>query len=297
MVLRPPTVLAAALVAMFVGADTDATPVGRDWRFVEGKYWSISSPDAEAASLTDAVERTSGVCAAGMIEIAGRMKQDGATSVEALQEVTCTDWIRREYPQLCGRFERSAWLEASAVLAAKPMSFCIDRFEYPNRRLAYPAIMVTWNEARALCGGDGKRLCSEDEWTFACEGEEAKPYPYGYERSARACVIDMPHRPFDERKLMQRSSPDMARELDRLWQGEASGTRPACRSPFGVYDLTGNVDEWTVSTHTSGYPSIMKGGYWGQIRARCRPSTRAHGEDFVFYQQGFRCCADVPARK
>ena len=83
-------------------------------------------------------------------------------------------------------------------------------------------------------------------------------------------------------------------ELDRLWQGEASGHAPRCRSPFGVYDMTGNVDEWTTSVMPGERPSILKGGYWGPVRTRCRPSTRAHGETFSFYQQGFRCCSDVP---
>lgn len=59
-----------------------------------------------------------------------------------------------------------------------------------------------------------------------------------------------------------------------------------------MYDMVGNVDEWTTSVVTGERPSILKGGYWGRVRDRCRPSTRAHGEDFAFYQQGFRCCAD-----
>jgi formylglycine-generating enzyme required for sulfatase activity len=58
--------------------------------------------------------------------------------------------------------------------------------------------------------------------------------------------------------------------------------------------MTGNVDEWTASVHREGYRSVFKGGYWGPVRARCRASTRAHDEEFYFYQQGFRCCADAP---
>lgn len=269
-------------------------PLDHEWHLVDGKHWTIASSALEAPEVTDAIERTTGACPAGMVEVAGRMKTDGDVSIEALQETTCTEWIRRQYPQRCARFDRDQWLTVSAALQTKPMRFCIDRFEWPNRRGAYPVIFVTWLEAKALCGRGGKRLCGEDEWTFACEGEEASPYPYGYERDDTACVIDRPHRPFDETKLARRDSLVAVRELDRLWQGEACGSRTACRSPFGVYDLTGNVDEWTVTTHSGGYPSILKGGYWGQIRARCRPSTRAHGEDFAFYQQGFRCCSDPP---
>jgi sulfatase modifying factor 1 len=82
-------------------------------------------------------------------------------------------------------------------------------------------------------------------------------------------------------------------ELDHVWQGEPSGSRAACRSPLGVYDMTGNVDEWTQSTASRGYRSILKGGYWGQVRNRCRVSTRVHSEAFAYYQQGFRCCANL----
>lgn len=171
------------------------------------------------------------------------------------------------------------------------MRFCIDRYEHPNRRGAFPVVATTWSEARATCASAGKRLCTEDEWTLACEGNDALPYPYGFVRDDEACVIDRRNPAFDAESLSNRSTDAYADELDRLWRGEPSGARPRCRSPFGVHDLTGNVDEWTITTRRSGMKSILKGGYWGPIRARCRPSTRAHGEDFAFYQIGFRCCA------
>jgi hypothetical protein len=55
------------------------------------------------------------------------------------------------------------------------------------------------------------------------------------------------------------------------------------------------VDEWTRTSREGERPSILKGGYWGPVRTRCRPSTRSHDENHIFYQQGFRCCADVGA--
>jgi formylglycine-generating enzyme required for sulfatase activity len=57
--------------------------------------------------------------------------------------------------------------------------------------------------------------------------------------------------------------------------------------------MTGNVDEWTRSTQRGGHASILKGGYWGPVRTRCRPTTRIHGPGHVLYQQGLRCCADA----
>ena len=51
------------------------------------------------------------------------------------------------------------------------MNFCVDRYEYPNIPGQYPAVMVSWIDAGAVCEVEGKRLCSEDEWVFSCEGE------------------------------------------------------------------------------------------------------------------------------
>ncbi len=66
-------------------------------------------------------------------------------------------------------------------------------------------------------------------------------------------------------------------------------------SPYGVHDMTGNVDEWVVNESGHPYKSGLKGGYWGPVRDRCRPMTTAHNEDFAYYQIGFRCCSDVQA--
>ena len=174
------------------------------------------------------------------------------------------------------------------------MHFCIDRYEYPNRRGAYPAVMASWLDSERICAGEGKRLCTEQEWTFACEGDEAKPYPYGYERDADACVMDRQWLPYDAAALYSSDGELASAELDRLWQGEISGSHPRCRSAFGVYDTAGNVDEWTTSVVPGERPSVLKGGYWSVVRSGCRASTRAHGETFRFYQIGFRCCSDAP---
>jgi sulfatase modifying factor 1 len=213
--------------------------------------------------------------------------------VEAVQKGACVSWINRTFPDRCARFDEERWRVLSAGIPRRPMHFCIDRFEYPNRRGAYPWIMVDWNDAGGLCTREGKRLCTEGEWTFACEGDEALPYPYGYQRDPEACDIDRPWRAYRVGALFPRASERARAELDHLWQGEASGSRPRCRSPFGVYDMTGNIDEWTTSVAPSGRPNILKGGYWGPVRTRCRASTRVHDKNFAFYQQGFRCCSDM----
>ncbi len=274
----------------------------REWRSVNGKHWQISIAEGEDPSVTDRAEGTRGDCGPGMVEVKGNMKADppkhvmfDPKSAEEMQKTTCTEWIQKEYPERCARFDRDAWLAKSKDMATKPMHFCMDRFEYPNRKGAYPVIFINFNESKAMCEEQGKRLCTEEEWTFACEGEEATPYPYGYERAPDKCPIDRKWRAFNEKPLSKRDTFEAMMELDRLWQGEASGASPGCRSPFGVYDMSGNVDEWTHSVREyEKNQSILKGGYWGPVRTRCRPATRSHDENHIFYQQGFRCCSDAP---
>lgn len=273
-------------------------PLLHGWRLINDRHWQVvAAAGVEEVGLTDAFEGTRGACSEGMVEVEGRMMVDGwgdFDPIDALQRTVCTEWIDHVFPERCARFDEARWLSLSSEIPTEPMHFCIDRFEYPNRRGEYPWIMVDWNEARAICAGDGKRLCTEAEWTFACEGEHAQPYPYGYDRDPDACVMDRTWREVSAEALVPRDTARAETELDRLWQGERSGARPRCRSPFGVYDMTGNVDEWTRSVVTTGLRSILKGGYWGPVRTRCRPSTRVHGEDFAFYQQGLRCCSDAP---
>ena len=257
----------------------------------------VDTASEEAPALTDAREKSSAGCATGMVRVKGnfRVELHGEASgeIERIQDGACTDWISKEFPARCRTFDHARIDEEVAKLPTRPLDFCMDRFEYPNVLGQNPLIVVTFHEAEALCKKSSKRLCNENEWTFACEGEEVRPYPYGYTRDATACVVDRNWRPFAEGALQPRDGAGARAELDRLWQAEPSGSRGACRSPFGVYDMTGNVDEWTRSARSTGFTSVLKGGYWGPVRARCRPATRAHNEDFIAYQQGFRCCGDA----
>ena len=280
-----------------------------EWRSVDKKHWQAQGragggvlgvpPADELTAVTDAREGNGAGCSGGMVRVKGKFRLDShgeATGeIERIQDSACTDWISRDFPARCRTFDREKIAEEVAKLPTRPLDFCMDRFEYPNVLGQNPVIVVTFHEAEALCKKSSKRLCNENEWTFACEGEEVRPYPYGWTRDSSSCVVDRSWRPFAEGALSPRDGAGARAELDRLWQAEPSGSRGSCKSPFGAYDMTGNVDEWTHSARTTGFSSILKGGYWGPVRARCRPATRAHNEDFVAYQQGFRCCGGADA--
>jgi len=247
---------------------------------VEPPAAAVSAVSSNApASETEA----SSSCPAGMVEIRGDY-------CPALAQI-CVRYIDdKPERDRCAEFRATSRCYGKTV----PMRYCIDSFEYPNRAGATPQVAATWDEAAAQCKADGKRLCTDTEWTFACEGQEGRPYPYGSKRDATQCNIDKPYIMPDDEAYANLKTRDA--EIARLDQREPSGSRASCVSPFGVHDMTGNVDEWVVNGAGSAaekpYRSGLKGAYWGPLRNRCRPMTTDHNAWHSGYQIGFRCCAD-----
>jgi hypothetical protein len=179
------------------------------------------------------------------------------------------------------------------------MTFCMDRFEYPGTVGEKPRVLTSWKNAKKLCEERGKRLCTEDEFNFACEGPDMKPYVYGFVRDKGTCNIDKPYIYPDHSRTMLEYDECMQtewckKEMERLDQREPIGQRTSCVSWAGVFDLNGNANEW-VNLPNEKMPnrSGLKGGWWGPIRARCRPTVTFHKESDYGYEAGFRCCSDA----
>jgi formylglycine-generating enzyme len=205
---------------------------------------------------------------------------------------------RTNHLDICHAFARDEECRG----ARRHVAFCIDTYEYPNRKGAHPVWMLDWFQAQATCESKGKRLCWASEWTAACEGPDHTPFPYGFERDHNACNFDNffidPVRPGPRSQFFFYSKDrDVAfRELSRLDQSVPSGSMDRCRSGFGIYDMTGNLDEWVVSdepTHDKSKWAGLKGGGWGHVRSQCRPMTTSHEPGFYYYFVGFRCCKDA----
>jgi sulfatase modifying factor 1 len=180
-----------------------------------------------------------------------------------------------------------------------PKRFCIDKYSWPNVVGARPEVMNNFYQAQVKCAAIGKRLCTESEWTMACEGPEMYPFPYGYVRDTNKCNGD---REWDHPDMVKVAKRDPA-ELARLWQGTPNGAQPECVSPYGVHDLPGNTDD-VVQSETSGpgfrgkYDSVTTGGPWYKgVRNQCRPKIYTHNEGFYYYYLGFRCCAEPDGKE
>ncbi len=194
----------------------------------------------------------------------------------------------------CKRYAPSRCLAESR---RKQMRFCMDRYEWPNRKGVLPRTLVSWPEARKFCSSVGKRLCTVEEFNFACEGESMKAHVYGSERSNTICNAGQRYieRTFNYSKHDACMADEACRkEFERLDQRVPTGSKPGCVSDHGVYDLNGNANEWVFRTDQR-HPkrSGLKGGWWGPVRNRCRPMTTFHLEGDYGYEVGFRCCKDA----
>jgi serine/threonine protein kinase len=180
--------------------------------------------------------------------------------------------------------ERNELVEPSARKISI-QKFCIDKYEYPNQKNVTPIKNVTWQEAKDMCQRDGKRLCTETEWERTCKGPWSivinQQYPYGLNWRDNTCNIKNFNSLTDDRK------------------GDVSdaGGYPECVSQEGVYDLAGNLQEWTASKghlNSDEPKNVIKGGSYATPKFQSRCSY--FSEEAPSLKQadiGFRCCKDV----
>jgi formylglycine-generating enzyme required for sulfatase activity len=130
-----------------------------------------------------------------------------------------------------------------------------DRWMAQARFEDHPVVEVSWVGARDFCAWMGKRLPTEAEWEKAARGTDGRRYPWGNE------------------------SPDATRARFAAGWNETApvGSFPNGASPYGVFDLSGNVWEWVSSAYRP-YPYQANDGREGLAAGPVR-GTRGGGHD------------------
>ena len=224
------------------------------------------------------VDPDANACPAGMVLV------DGEYCPEVEQK--CLEWMdpptSRYHEFRCARYEKPAKCKGPKV----HKRYCIDateRTETDGSNL--PRHFMSWTSSKKLCEAEGARLCVESEWIFACEGEEMRPYPYGWERDSAACNVDR--------------AENIGRPGRLVDHRDVAGSHAKCASPFGVQDLAGNVEEWVQADNGKkmGWKEVLKGSWWIPSRHACRQFQVGHNDVYNGAETGTRCCKDAPARE
>ncbi len=143
--------------------------------------------------------------------------------------------------------EGRKWKESERV--GQPRLWDDPKWNTPD----HPVVGVCFYEAEAFAKWAGKRLPTEEEWEKAARGVEGRIYPWGNEFDKDNCNSD---------------------------QSGIGGTTPVTkyvngRSPYGCFDMAGNVWEWTGTLYEAGKDyRVIRGGSWNYDARYLRSSNR-----------------------
>jgi len=155
----------------------------------------------------------------------------------------------------------------------------------------HPVVFVSWFGANAYCEYYGWRLPTEIEWEKAARGaENNRPFPWGDELKPENANYYSSQDIFEKTFGKQGTTTPVG-----FYNGSTYGdfTTIDSPSPFGLYDMAGNVWQWTGDVYEDQHYRYMRGGSKDTYGYNLRVWTRnSAGPEYYSPAVGFRCAQD-----
>ncbi len=197
--------------------------------------------------------------------------------------------------------EAKGWEEVKGANWQKPEG---SASVFQTGREEHPVVAVSWDDAVSFCRWRGKRLPSEAEWEYAARAGTTTQYWWGQGNPGTRRVEN----------IADESAKHLLKVVMSGYNDGAVRTAPVGSyetNPWGLYDISGNVAEWTADWYDGGYYSkspagnpkgpssgeyrVIRGGSWIYVPVSIRSANRSWLTPTLRTDTlGFRCAQDIP---
>ena len=155
----------------------------------------------------------------------------------------------------------------------------------------HPMTDVSWFGAWGYCRYFGGRLPTELEWEKAARGpEDDRPFPWGYEIARHNANFYASRDPFEDMGSFGSRSSPVGFYNGRTYDGYATLNSA---SPYGLYDMAGNVWQWAGDVYEGQHYRYLRGGSKDSYEMDLRIWVRNNATPTYFSPGvGFRCARD-----
>jgi sulfatase modifying factor 1 len=151
----------------------------------------------------------------------------------------------------------------------------------------HPVVDISWFGAKAYCDYYGYKLPTEQEWEKAARGSDGRAYPWGNDIALNNANFYNSRNPFEQGLGANGNTTPVG-----FYNGKTYDVYQTIdsKSPYGAYDMAGNVWQWTGDVYAGMHYRYMRGGSKGNYDFNLRVWSRNSAEpDFFGPSTGFRC--------
>ena len=171
------------------------------------------------------------------------------------------------------------------------LEFDGDTFSAGSGWEDHPMTMVSWFGAKAYCEFYGWRLPTELEWEKAARGTDGRAFPWGDEITRNNANFYFSRDPFENMSTFGSRTTPVGFYNGLTYNGFITFNSA---SPYGVYDMAGNVWQWVADDYDSQHYRYMRGGSKDMYENNLRVWVRNNATPtFTSPGVGFRCVSDL----